>query len=660
MPQKMPSSLGPYEILAPLGAGGMGKVYLARDTRLGRKVALKVLPAEVAQDKHRQARFEQEAKSASALNHPNIACVYDIGSDDGIMYIVSELVDGESLRELIARGPVASDRLTAIAIQLADAIGAAHSAGIVHRDLKPENIMLTRAGRPKILDFGLAKQVKFPAGQAESAETQLMTEPGVVMGTAGYMSPEQVRAEPADARSDIFSLGGILYEMASGKRAFSGASRFEVMNAILKDDPPPLPIQISRGLDSIIRRCLQKELSRRFQSASDLAFALERAGDTLDRKTRSVPAWRTPAAWTGMAVAVVVAAGGLGYWAATRRTVLPKPTVKAEDQAKSQSVPTSPPPPAAEIPRTAIAKRTEVAPAAPSPQSAAAVPESTKTEALSAANASRMAAVARDLARALADGRYNDVQSDFTERMRSAWTTPSLEPAWKSLRAQTGDVRWVSPPHLQGRNEFVWFEFPHNLDLKLVFDDGGRVDHFFSAFHSVSDAEAEPGGTQAAGAANPERTREAFDSGEKLFGQQKWDDAIKRYDEALQASADYEDAYRGRCASEMRLGRYSRALLDCTRAIRLKPGRLGMPTAGVEMRPPDTGSGRGRLLHIAKRFVSSPIMMCFTTSGRGLPKIRGRMSYASGTRQKGYGSTPGYWCFGPPEPIATNTCKSTI
>jgi serine/threonine protein kinase/Flp pilus assembly protein TadD len=584
MPQKMPPNLGPYEILAPLGAGGMGKVYLARDTRLGRKVALKVLPDEVAQDKHRQARFEQEAKSASALNHPNIACVYDIGSDRGTMYIVSELVEGESLRELIARGPVASDRIVRIAIQFADAISAAHSAGIVHRDLKPENIMLTRDGRPKILDFGLAKQVKFPAGQAESAETQLMTEPGVVMGTPGYMSPEQVRAEPADARSDIFSMGGIFYEMASGKRAFSGASRFEVMNAILKDDPPPLPIQISRGLDSIVRRCLHKDLDRRFQNGSDLAFALERVGRTLDRKTRSVPVWRIPAAWAGMAVAVVGAAGGLGYWAATRRTVLPKPPVKVEDHAKSGFAPAPVPSPAVPasptvnigkpvgIPNTLIAKRIEVAPGASSLRPDAPVPESSKPETPSAADAARMAAVARDLARALADGRYSDVTRDFTERMRSAWKTPSLEPAWISHRAQTGDVRWVSPPHLQGTNEFVWFEFPHaTLDLKLVFDDSGRVDHFWSLTHAVSDTEDIPAGTQAAGAANLARAREAYASGEKLFGQQKWDDATKRYDEALQASAEFEDAYRGRCASEMRLGRYSRALLDCTRAIRLKP-----------------------------------------------------------------------------------------
>jgi serine/threonine protein kinase/regulator of sirC expression with transglutaminase-like and TPR domain len=585
MPQKMPSSLGPYEILAPLGAGGMGKVYLARDTRLGRKVALKVLPDEVAQDKHRQARFEQEAKSASPLNHPNIACLYDIGSDDGNMYIISELVDGESLREVIARGPVAPDRLTTIAIQLAGAIGAAHSAGIVHRDLKPENIMLTRDGRPMILDFGLAKQTKPAAGQAESAETQLMTEPGVVMGTAAYMSPEQVRAKPADPRSDIFSLGAVLYEMASGKRAFSGASQFELMNAILKNEPPPLPAQISRRLDSVIRKCLEKELDRRFQRASDLAFALEQAGGTPDRQTRAVPVWRTPAAWAGMAVAVVVAAGGLGYWAATRRTVPPKPLVKVEGEAKSQSPPAPASPPAAlpsptvsikspvEIPKTAIAKRTEAAPAAPSLQSAAPVPEPSKPETPPVANTSRMAAAASDLARALTEGRYADATKDFNERTRSELTALRMEQEWKLPRARVGDVLWLSPPHLEGTSlEFVWCEFQRGIcDIKVIFDKDHRVAGLWYTFHAVSSEEATPSGAQAAGAANPERARMAYENGEKLFAQQKYEDATKSYDEAIQWRASYAEAYRGRCASEVRLLRYSLALLDCTRAIRMKP-----------------------------------------------------------------------------------------
>jgi serine/threonine protein kinase/tetratricopeptide (TPR) repeat protein len=582
----MPSSLGPYEILAPLGAGGMGKVYVARDTRLGRKVALKVLPEEVSQDKHRQARFEQEAKSASALNHPNIACVYDIGSDDGIMYIISELVDGESLRELIARGPVAPHRLTALAIQLAGAIGAAHSAGIVHRDLKPENIMLTRDGRPKILDFGLAKQIKPSAGQAESAETQLMTEPGVVMGTAAYMSPEQVRAKPADPRSDIFSLGAVLYEMASGKRAFSGASQFELMNAILKNEPPPILAQISRRLDSVIRKCLEKELDRRFQSVSDLAFALERAGDMANPQTRAVPVWGAPATWAGLAMGVVVAAGGLVYWAATRRTVPPKPLVKVEDEAKSQRPQPAPAsPPAAlpsptvsikrpvEIPETPIAKRTEAAPAAPSLQSAAPVPEPSKPETPSIANAGRMATAASDLARALTEGRYADATKDFNERIKSVLTALRMEQEWKLPRARVGDLLWLSPPHLQGTSlEFVWCEFQRGIcDIKVSFDKDGRVAGLWYTFHAVSSQEAKPSGAEAAGVANPQRAREAYENGEKLFSQGKYEDAIKGYDEAIQWRASYAEAYRDRCASEVQIQRYTQALLDCTRAIRIKP-----------------------------------------------------------------------------------------
>src|SRR5437667_152530 len=235
--------LGPYEIVGPIGAGGMGEVYRARDTRLGRDVAVKVLPSSYSDDKERLQRFEQEACAASALNHPNILIVHDIGTHDGSPYVVSELLEGETLRQRIAGTALAQRRAIDYALQIAHGLAAAHDKGIVHRDLKPENLFVTRDGRIKILDFGLAKLT----GVAGSGQSQtdiptrrVDTDPGVVMGTVGYMSPEQVRGRPADHRSDIFSLGAILYEMLSGRRAFHGESAADTMSAILQEDPPAL------------------------------------------------------------------------------------------------------------------------------------------------------------------------------------------------------------------------------------------------------------------------------------------------------------------------------------------------------------------------------------------------------------------------------------
>ena len=262
--------LGAYEVLARLGAGAMGEVYRAHDSRLGRDVALKILPAEFASHPDRRRRFEQESRAASALSHPNIVAVYDVGDQDGVSYIVTELVDGESLRDLIERGPVPFRKTINIGAQIADGLAAAHAAGVVHRDLKPENVMLTRDGRPKILDFGLARYQ--PATPAEG--TMTMTQPGMVMGTAGYMSPEQVTGAPTDARSDIFSLGIILHEMLAGKLPFARATTVETMSAILRDEPAALPAGVPLAMQQAIAHCLEKEPARRFQSAGDLAFNL--------------------------------------------------------------------------------------------------------------------------------------------------------------------------------------------------------------------------------------------------------------------------------------------------------------------------------------------------------------------------------------------------
>jgi serine/threonine protein kinase len=266
--------IGPYEIVSLLGVGGMGEVYRARDTRLGRTVALKVLPHEIADDPGRRQRFEQEARAAGALNHPNLVSVFDTGTLDGLVYIVSELIDGENLRDILKRGALPQSRVVELASQVADALAAAHAAGIVHRDIKPENIMVTRDGRAKVLDFGLAKQIVPRTPGSDETQFMTRTQPGSVMGTTGYMSPEQVRGETVEPRSDIFSFGMVLYECLCGKPPFERPTAVEVMTAILREDPPELPESVAPTLRHIVAHCLEKEPDRRFHSARDLAFGL--------------------------------------------------------------------------------------------------------------------------------------------------------------------------------------------------------------------------------------------------------------------------------------------------------------------------------------------------------------------------------------------------
>jgi len=295
------TQLGPYEITAPLGAGGMGEVYRARDTRLERDVAIKVLPQAFSADADRLRRFEQEARAAAALNHPNILAVYDVGTHDGAPYIVSELLEGETLRDRLGPPPAPRDQSGAqpglparkvvdYAIQIAHGLAAAHEKGIVHRDLKPENLFVTSAGHVKILDFGLAKlrpESKSASVDRTALPTELVdTEPGMLLGTMGYMAPEQVRGQTVDHRCDIFAFGAILYEMLSGQRAFRGATAADTISAILDKDPADLPVadlHIAPALERIVDRCLSKHPGARFQSASDLAFALESLSSPSDR-----------------------------------------------------------------------------------------------------------------------------------------------------------------------------------------------------------------------------------------------------------------------------------------------------------------------------------------------------------------------------------------
>ncbi len=303
--------LGPYEILAPLGAGGMGEVYRARDDRLKREVAVKVLPASFSNDPERLRRFEQEAQAAGGLNHPNILAIHDIGTLEGAPYIVSELLEGETLRERLSSGALPVRKAIDYAVQIAHGLAAAHEKGIVHRDLKPENLFVTRDGRVKILDFGLAKLTQPESGARELTElptAAAATEPGVVLGTLGYMSPEQVRGKPADARSDIFAFGAILYEALSGKRAFHGESAADTMSAILTKEPPDLSETnrtIAPGLERLVRHCLEKNPEERFHSAHDLAFDLQALSGESGAAARSVAA--SPATLRGRKVSLLAA-----------------------------------------------------------------------------------------------------------------------------------------------------------------------------------------------------------------------------------------------------------------------------------------------------------------------------------------------------------------
>jgi serine/threonine protein kinase/tetratricopeptide (TPR) repeat protein len=337
--------LGDFQILSLLGAGGMGEVYRARDLRLDRDVAIKVLPKFVSLDPERLRRFEQEAKAAAALNHPNILAVFHMGSYQDAPYLVSELLEGETLREQVKRGPAPPKKAIDYALQIAHGLAAAHEKGVVHRDLKPENLFVTRDGRVKILDFGLAKLLHTD-GETQLTKQTLDTQPGAVLGTVGYMAPEQVRGLAADHRADIFAFGAILYELLTGKRAFHRSTFADTMSAILNEDPLPVSQtmpNIPPALERAVQRCLEKSPDQRFQSASDLAFALELSSD-VSRVATSVPASvksRTPWKWiTATGIALILVSGVLLWWnsrASARLTE--KDTVVLSDFANSTGDP---------------------------------------------------------------------------------------------------------------------------------------------------------------------------------------------------------------------------------------------------------------------------------------------------------------------------------
>ena len=308
----------------------MGEVYRARDTRLERDVAVKILPEALARDPDRMRRFEQEARAVAALSHPNVVAVYDVGTHDGVPYLVSELLEGETLRERLKSGPVPPRRVVEFGLQIAEGLAAAHEKGIVHRDLKPENVFLTPGGRVKLIDFGLAKLDRADASAIATAtlSAQMNTAEGVVMGTASYMSPEQVRGQIVDYRSDIFSFGAVLFEMLTGTRAFSGESSVETMNAILKDDPPEIDltrIKASPGLERVLRHCLEKKPTDRFQSARDLAFALSATSGSQATSAvhATTPTNRARIAW--IALPMLLALLATVAWLAMRGRQKPSP-----------------------------------------------------------------------------------------------------------------------------------------------------------------------------------------------------------------------------------------------------------------------------------------------------------------------------------------------
>lgn len=312
-PLQKGTQLGEYTILAQIGAGGMGEVYRARDKRLNRDVAIKVLPTFVSNDPDRLRRFEQEARAAAALNHPNILAVFQMGTYEGAPYLVSELLEGTTLREQLRRGPMPLRRALDCGVQIARGLAAAHEKSIAHRDLKPENLFITRDGRVKILDFGLAKLTQSAVAADASIPTlTIMTEPGAILGTVGYMSPEQVSGKAADHRVDIFAFGAVLYEMLTGRRAFQKNTSVETMNAILNEEPPNIS-EVAPGtpaaLQKIVRRCMEKHPEQRFQSASDLAFALEALPDAVEIPPSAIrrrPGLRRIWLWTAAALAAAV------------------------------------------------------------------------------------------------------------------------------------------------------------------------------------------------------------------------------------------------------------------------------------------------------------------------------------------------------------------
>ena len=556
--------LGPYEILGPLGAGGMGQVWKARDTRLDREVAIKIIAHDKSEDATLQSRFEREARALSALNHPNIVAVYDVGEHEGGRYIVSELVRGESLRQVLSRGPLPADRLIPLATQIANALAAAHSAGIVHRDLKPENIMITGEGNVKILDFGLARRTRLQSRPSESTVTQTTaTQPGMVMGTAGYMSPEQICGEEIDGRSDIFSMGVVLYEMASGARAFHGRSSIEMMSAVLKDDPTKLHTRVSGVLDRIIWRCLQKDPAKRFQNAAELNSALEALGGRAQRSGVRL-------SWVAGAAAVIAIAAG-GYLQFGR-----KPAVAPSPAAKAAVVPQAAVPPPAPPAMTA-------APEVTTPKPAPSKPHAEKKAAVSPANdASYEQAYERGMV-LLSQRRWQQAADELSEAIR---LKPDSGMAYLG-RCRVGMARQDYPPaiadcseaarlvpnspeayHERGNAYLLTLQFDHavedmNAAIKLGDSDLALAHSIRGRAHiGLKEFGAAIADLDEAIRLNPQMPHFYVFRGIALNARSEFRKAIADFDEALRLQPNLPMAYTQRANAKQRLGDKAGAAAD--------------------------------------------------------------------------------------------------
>ena len=337
MPLQSGTKLGPYEIVAPIGAGGMGEVYKAKDTRLDRTVAIKVLPSHLSDNARLKERFEREARAVSSLNHPHICTLYDIGSENGVDFMVMEHIEGETLADRLKKGALPLDQALRHAIEIADALDKAHRQGVVHRDLKPGNIMLTKSGA-KLLDFGLAKMAGTGAGASDSAlptEAKSLTAEGSILGTFQYMAPEQLEGKEADARTDIFAFGAVLYEMVTGRKAFEGKSQASLISAIMKDEPQPISQLQSMSppaLDHVVKTCLAKEADKRWQSAGDLERELNWIAEVGSESGMSMPVGARPRsrdlAW-GLSLLLAVIVTGVAVWQVTRPAETPRPVVRS-------------------------------------------------------------------------------------------------------------------------------------------------------------------------------------------------------------------------------------------------------------------------------------------------------------------------------------------
>ncbi len=571
MPLSAGNRFGPYEILAKLGAGGMGEVYKARDTRLGRFVAIKVLPAEKLADPERQRRFQQEAISASALNHPNIITIYDFGMEDGVTFLVMELVAGKSLDQLIAPPGMKLGEIFRIGSQIADALARAHSNGIVHRDLKPCNVMVTADGLVKVLDFGLAKLTQSAESEADATRTMLVqTEIGSLVGTAPYMSPEQAEGKALDGRSDIFAFGSLLYEMATGTPAFRGDTAISTLWSILRDEPPPveevrrdLPPQLGR----VIARCLRKEPARRFQHMADLKVELDelrqesesgklsaatyhlrpgasRSSHTLESRA---PIW---IAATALAAALVF----IGYRYVTHQNPGNPPSQAASSAASSSGQAATNPAPAASTENKSVATGAASSPAATPPAGTGPAPKPATTPSV------RPASVlpAKETAAALAAS--NEAEDSPLGPQTPEPRVPAEAKAAYDQGRRLVDQRKAAEaiPYL----DHAIRANPDYLNAYLARAEARRQTSQVAM--SMEDC------TQAL-RINSQDARPHFcrGLGEALLKQ--YDLALRDYGDAIRINPDFGNAYDSRANAYNNLQQYDHAIEDYTQAIRLRP-----------------------------------------------------------------------------------------